>query len=275
MQISKFIPKTCILPDMKVTTKSETLTQLVNLLCEKKKIPDSGMALDQIFTREATESTGIGNGIAVPHARVPGMKGLACALGRVPKGMDFTALDKRPVHLIFLICYPPQDQTTYLNFVATVAKLLSDKAHAEQLLKADGVDEIVESLAHAESHDVVQAEYDRKLKTTPDGNAIPDAHAGLVLLARLQLYQEMLAAAKSGKTDIKQRIEQVRSLVEPKVLAHYDRLAKGRAPALVSVEGDTCQGCFMRLPSKFVQKVREDRQHIYSCPNCSRYIYVV
>jgi PTS system nitrogen regulatory IIA component len=260
---------------MKAASKSDALTQLVEVLCEKKKIPDAGMALDQIFTREATESTGIGNGIAVPHARVPGMKGLACALGRVPKGMDFMALDKRPVHLIFLICYPPQEQTTYLNFVATVAKLLSDKAHTEKLLVAKDIDEIVASLTHAESHDVVQEEYNRKLKTAPDGNAIPDAHAGLVLLARLQLYQEMLAAAKSGKTDIKQRIEQVRGLIDPKVLAHYDRLAKGRAPALVSVEGDTCQGCFMRLPSKFVQKVREDRQHIYSCPNCSRYIYVV
>lgn len=275
MQISKFIAKSCVLPDMKAPSKSDALTQLVNLLCDKKKIPDAGMALDQIFTREATESTGIGNGIAVPHARVPGMKGLSCALGRIPKGMDFMALDKRPVHLIFLICYPPQEQTTYLNFVATVAKMLSDKKQIELMLKAEGAEDIIACLERADEHDVVQEEYDRKLKTAPEDGAMPDAHAGLVLLARLQLYQEMLAAAKSGKTDIKQRIEQVRSLVDPKTLAHYDRLAKGRAPALVSVEGDTCQGCFMRLPSKFVQKVREDRQHIYSCPNCSRYIYVV
>ena len=275
MEISKYISKSCIVPELQSTTKSDALKELVQILCDKKKIPDAGMALDQIFTREATESTGIGHGIAVPHARVPGMKGLSCALGRIPKGMEFMALDKRPVHLIFLICYPPQEQTAYLNFVATVAKLLSDKAHVEKLLKADGVDELVASLEAADKHDVVQEEFDRKLKTAPEGGSIPDAHAGLVLLARLQLYQEMLGAAKSGKTEIKQRIEQVRGLVDPKVLSHYDRLTKGRAPALVSVEGDTCQGCFMRLPSKFVQKVREDRQHIYSCPNCSRYIYVV
>lgn len=275
MQINKFIPKACILPEMTAKTKSDALKELVNLLCEKKKIPDASMALDQIFTREATESTGIGNGIAVPHARVPGMKGLACALGRIPKGMDFTALDKKPVHFIFLICYPPQDQTTYLNFVATIAKLLSDRDHLGQMLKAESVEEIVACIEAADARDVVQEEFDRKLKTAPDDNAIPDAHAGLVMLARLQLYQEMLAATKTGKTEIKQRIEQVRGLIDPKVLAHYDRLAKSRAPALVSVEGDTCQGCFMRLPSKFVQKVREDRANIYTCSNCSRYIYVV
>jgi predicted nucleic acid-binding Zn-ribbon protein len=48
-----------------------------------------------------------------------------------------------------------------------------------------------------------------------------------------------------------------------------------RAPALVAVEGDTCQGCFMKLPSKVAQQVRQDTDHIHTCSNCSRYIYVV
>ena len=85
----------------------------------------------------------------------------------------------------------------------------------------------------------------------------------------------MLATTKSGKKKIKERIEGIRAMVEPRVLKHYDKLMKGRAPALVPVEGDTCQGCFMRLPSKFVQQVRNDTSHIHTCVNCSRYIYVV
>ena len=74
---------------------------------------------------------------------------------------------------------------------------------------------------------------------------------------------------------MKAKIEGVRSLVEPRILKHYDRLTPSRAPALVPVEGDTCQGCFIKLPSKFVQQVRQDVEHIHTCTNCSRYIYVV
>ena len=104
---------------------------------------------------------------------------------------------------------------------------------------------------------------------------MPDAHADLILLARMQLYQEMLDGARSGKTEIRQRIEKIRSLVDPRLLKHYDRLMRGQPPALVPVEGDTCQGCFMKLPSKFAQQVRQDAAHIHTCSNCSRFIYVL
>ena len=85
----------------------------------------------------------------------------------------------------------------------------------------------------------------------------------------------MLATTKSGKNKIKERIEAIRLMVNLRILKHYDKLMKGRSPALVPVEGDTCQGCFMRLPSKFVQEVRNDVTHINTCVSCSRYIYVV
>ena len=96
-----------------------------------------------------------------------------------------------------------------------------------------------------------------------------------MLLARLLLHLEMLAATKTGKKRVQERIDGIRALVDPRVLRHFDKLQKGRAPALVPVEGDTCQGCFMRLPSKFVQQVRRDSDHLHTCTNCSRYIYVV
>lgn len=115
MVLTKYITKACIVPQMQAKTKADALKELTHLLFEKKKMQEVGPALDQIMAREITESTGIGRGIAVPHARVTGMKTLACALGRVPEGLDFMAIDRKPVHLIFLICYPPAEQTTYLT----------------------------------------------------------------------------------------------------------------------------------------------------------------
>jgi predicted nucleic acid-binding Zn-ribbon protein len=160
--------------------------------------------------------------------------------------------------------------------VATVAKLLSDKQQLKAMLEAKTADEMYDLLETSSEKFAESHERDlRKLKADPELAKVTDGHADLILLARLQLCQEMLQTARSGKTQVNQRIEAIRSLVEPRVLKHYDRLSKSRAPALVPVEGDTCQGCFMRLPSKFVQQVRQDTTHIHTCSNCSRFIYVV
>ncbi|MGI6461416.1 MAG: PTS sugar transporter subunit IIA [Candidatus Hydrogenedentales bacterium] len=276
MNLTKYILKSCIVPEMESDCKADALKELLNLLYEKKRMSGPGPALDQILAREVTESTGIGKGIAVPHARVTGMKGLACAVGRVPEGMDFHAIDRKPVHLIFLICYPPNEQTTYLNFVATVAKLLSDAQNLAQIMNAESVDQILEVLEASSVQFSESSEQPlRKVKTDPAIEQVQDGHAEIILLARMQLYEEMLSSARSGKRRIRERIDHIRELVSPRVIRHYDRVHKVRPPGLVPVEGDTCQGCFMKLPSKFVQQVRQEPGRIHTCPNCSRYIFVV
>jgi nitrogen PTS system EIIA component len=276
MVITKYITKTCIVPELEAKTKLDAIKELTHLLFDKKRLGSVAPALDQVVAREATESTGIGKGLAVPHARIPGMKDLACAIGRVPKGLDFMAIDREPVHLLFLICYPPSQQTTYLNFVATVSRLLGDKEHFGALMSAPDADAMYAALEGlAENFDERHEQKVTKLKTDPKLAEVRDGHADMVILARLQLQEELLASTKSGKTRIKQRIEELRLLVDPRVLRHYEKLMRGRAPALVPVEGDTCQGCFMRLPSKFVQQVRNDTDRVHTCINCSRYIYVV
>lgn len=276
MLLTEYTAENCIVPAMKAKSKAEALKELTNLLFERKRIKGAGPALDQILAREATESTGIGQGIAVPHARVPGLKSLVCAIGRIPEGLDFFAVDRKPVHLIFLICYPPTQQTTYLNFIASVAKLLRNPRHLESMLVAKTEQEMYELLETLSNSLVEQEEGPaKKVKQDPDLQKATDAHADLVLLARLQLCQEMHETARTGKREIKQRIENIRGMVDPRILKHYDRLASSRPPALVPVEGDTCQGCFMKLPSQYAQKVRQDTDHIHTCSNCSRFIYIV
>lgn len=276
MMLTKFIAKNCIVPEMEASNKPEALKELTHLLFREKKVSGVGPALDQIMARETTESTGIGHGIAVPHARVSGLKSLMCAIGRVSSGLDFMAVDRKPVHLIFLICYPPTQQTTYLNFIATVAKLLRDPEHLKQMMGADSADAMFEVLDKlSEPYNEPEERYSQKLKTDAGLEKLKDAHADLLLLARLQLCQEMLDSTKTGKKQIQGRIDSIRSLIDPRILKHYDRLTRGRAPALVPVEGDTCQGCFMKLPSQFAQKVRQDVDHIHTCNNCSRFIYIV
>lgn len=276
MDISKHIAKNCVVPSLLAANKGEALKELTHLLFEKKKLPGVTTALEQIMAREITESTGIGHGIAVPHARISGLKNLVCAVGRVNGGLDFMAVDKQPVYLIFLICYPPSQQTTYLNFVATLARMFREAQHFEAVLEAEDegaifglIEEFSAKLNAPEEH------YAKQLKGAQNPLRMRDAHADLILLARLQLCQEMFNAAKTGKRALQQRMDNIRALVDPRLVRQYDKLIARRPPALVPVEGDTCQGCFMKLPSKFVQEVRQDVNHIHTCTNCSRFIYIV
>jgi len=167
MILTKHITKACIIPELKVRSKADALKELTHLLFENRKMDGVGPALDQVLAREATESTGIGRGIAVPHARVPGMKSLACTVARVSEGIDFAAVDRSPVHFIFLICYPPAQQTTYLNFVATVAKLLRDKEHLKAMLEAQTADDMYTILEEASAIFTEKHETPRPLKTDP------------------------------------------------------------------------------------------------------------
>ena len=199
------------------------------------------------------------------------------AMPIVCQGVDFTAIDRKPVHLVFLICYPPTQQTTYLNFVATVAKLLHDGGHLASLLNAPNAKELLSVLRDLclplDTPEVYLAQ--PKGKNLPKVLESRDAHADIILLARLQLSYEILETARTGKRQINERIANIRSLIDPRILRQFDRLMKSRPPALVPVEADTCQGCFMKLPSQFAQQVRAETNVIHSCANCRRFIYIV
>jgi nitrogen PTS system EIIA component len=276
MLLTKFMSEDCIIADLGTQNKADALKTLTHLLYDTKRIKAVPPALDQIMAREMTESTGIGRGIAVPHARVSGLTKLVCAIGRSPEGIDYMAVDKKPVHLIFLICYPPTQQTIYLNFIATLARLLREKDQLARLLSAKTSAEIFAELdKFSTAAEKPEETFKSKLQADPEILKARDAHADLILLARLQLCQEMFDSARTGKKAIKDRIDAIRALVDPRILKHYDRLMKGRPPALVPVEGDTCQGCFMKLPSQFAQVVRQDGDHVHTCSNCSRFIYIV
>ncbi|NLN94089.1 MAG: PTS transporter subunit EIIA [Candidatus Hydrogenedens sp.] len=268
MLLTDYIDVDCVLPEMKTKVKADALRELTDLLIQKHKLKGMDAALDQIMDREGTESTGIGDGIAVPHARISGLKTLHCAVGRFKKGLDFSAIDRQPVYLVFLILFPPTQQTLYLNFIASLAKILQDASNLDALMKAKEAKDILVVLK--ELSQSMQLPEARKDDPPPR-----KAQIDLILLSRLQLYYEMYETAKSNKTKYKKLITDTRKLIDERVLRHFDRLMQARPPAVVPVEADTCQGCFMRLSTQFIQQVRDNDDVIHTCENCSRYIYIV
>src|ERR1043165_10144573 len=95
--------------------KTDAIAELVNLLAANSELKDAKKVLDSVLDREATRTTGIGNGLAIPHGKCTGTDHLVMAIGRPATPIDFQAIDGRPANLIWLLSSPPDRKSTRLN----------------------------------------------------------------------------------------------------------------------------------------------------------------
>ncbi|TFG58834.1 MAG: PTS sugar transporter subunit IIA, partial [Spirochaetales bacterium] len=108
---------------LKAATKLDVLKELVQVLFDAKKIQETGKPLDAILAREKQGSTGLEDGIAVPHAKTEGVDTLRLAIGIAPAGIDFAALDGKPSQLFFLMLGPPGLPGPHIEALSEIARL--------------------------------------------------------------------------------------------------------------------------------------------------------
>lgn len=144
MDLSIFCGTNLIELDLESTNRDEVLEELSRLLASSEKIQDADRVLKALKERESLASTGIGFGVALPHARVDGIKGMVIAFGRSTEGIDFHALDKRPVHLFFAIVAPQTTINTHLTALAKLSLLLKEKENRELLRDATFPQEVLD-----------------------------------------------------------------------------------------------------------------------------------
>ena len=106
--------------DLRSRSKDAALMELVETLASAPEVKDRDRLLQAVLEREKIVSTGIGLGVAVPHAKIPEVAEFVVAYGRSREGIDFGSIDDRPVHHVVLIVGPPDRQQRYLQFLATV-----------------------------------------------------------------------------------------------------------------------------------------------------------
>lgn len=124
--------------------KSGILRELLQILMDAGKVNDFDAALDALLKREQMASTGLEEGIAVPHAKTDAVKTLTIAIGISPEGVDFNSLDGKPSKLFFLMLAPPDQSGPHIEALAEIAKLSKSKAFINALINAKTPDEIVE-----------------------------------------------------------------------------------------------------------------------------------
>ena len=144
MYVKDFLSKKAIEPKLKARTKEGVLEELTSLLERTGKLTDKEEFLKVIKEREELGSTGIGDNVAIPHARSSGVKSLIGAIGISEKGIDFDALDKEPAHLFFMLGAPKNAAGDYLKALATVSRFLRHRKYHQFLLEAKTLEDVLE-----------------------------------------------------------------------------------------------------------------------------------
>lgn len=140
-----------IILNIKGVAKDDVIAEFVEMLFSKESPEFRAEVLNALIEREKLGSTGIGSGVAVPHAKSARVTGIVCALGVSKKGLDYKALDGAPVHLVFLLVAPPNSQSEHLNILARIVRLLKDRVFRQALREASSVAEIVKLISEEDS----------------------------------------------------------------------------------------------------------------------------
>ena len=127
--------------------KPKVIEALVDLIVASGHATDREAILAAVLDREAKGSTGLENGIAIPHARTAGVGDVVCALGISRAGIDFDSVDGKPCHLVFLILAPPEESTKYLKALSAVALVGRDAALIHRLETAESPEEVMAVLS--------------------------------------------------------------------------------------------------------------------------------
>jgi len=136
VKLTEIFRESLILPDLQARDKAGCLKFMAETMAAGVEGLDVEKLEAAILERERLSSTGIGGGIAIPHVRIRGFDEHVAMLGRSRLGVSFDAIDRRPVHLIFLIVGPEKENEAHLRILARLAKFLHDASFRDRLLMA-------------------------------------------------------------------------------------------------------------------------------------------
>jgi PTS system nitrogen regulatory IIA component len=142
MKLTEILSAKLVLPLLKGTSKEAVLHELADRMAAEHPDIDADRLVEVLWERERLGSTAIGDGIAIPHGKLPGLHSVLAAFGRHPKGVDFQSLDGQPTHLFFLLVAPENSVGQHLKALARVSRLLKENAFRERLTHADTQEEL-------------------------------------------------------------------------------------------------------------------------------------
>ncbi|WP_366345647.1 fructose-specific PTS transporter subunit EIIC [Paenibacillus amylolyticus] len=178
MRITDLMIQETMIMDLQATTKDEAIDELIASLNRSGRINDPVLFKEMIYKREAESSTGIGGGIAMPHAKTTAVNEPTVVFAKSRKGLDFEALDDQPAHVFFMIAAPEGAGNTHLRTLAALSRLLIDSDFISQLMSTDTPAE-VSALFDAKQAEAAEKEAAKeKAKAEKAANAASGSTSG-------------------------------------------------------------------------------------------------
>ncbi len=136
--LAKYFKDNLFLANLTSASKEGAIAELLDIFVHEKYIRNRDIVLEMLHQRETLGSTGIGKGVAIPHGRTTAALDVLIAFGKSEKGIDFDAIDGKPVHLFFMVIAPPNDEgNVYLPILGSLVTILNEKANRDKLAKVE------------------------------------------------------------------------------------------------------------------------------------------
>jgi len=139
MEITELLTHESVLPNLKVTSKKQALQELSKRVAKNYNLAEREV-FEVLLEREKLGSTGVGNGIAIPHGKMEDLSRLSGYFARLERPVDFEAIDERPVDLIFLLLAPESSGAEHLKALAQVSRLMRNKTICKKLRGSNSVE---------------------------------------------------------------------------------------------------------------------------------------
>ncbi len=153
IKIVDFLSTALINPDLRGTDRGSIFKELIALLTAQYRDLDPVLIEKALDEREKLGSTGIGEGVAIPHAKIEGLRKVIAAMGRSAAGVEFDSPDGKPVHLFFLIIAPINSVGTHLTLLARINSLVKDEELRQALLRAADAEELLKTIEMFDKED--------------------------------------------------------------------------------------------------------------------------
>ncbi len=144
MKLADYLPENHIKVGLKGTRKIEIIEELLQLMRDLDLVEDFDTALNDILAREGYLSTGLENGLAIPHAKTKGIDDMAMVFGLVPDGVEFETLDGKPAQMIFLVLSPVNTSGPHIQALALISRNLKNAGTRNKITGAASAQEVAE-----------------------------------------------------------------------------------------------------------------------------------
>jgi nitrogen PTS system EIIA component len=142
MNLLDILSVDCVKAPLLATQKKDAIEELVDTLALAGKVSDPDALKDAVWSREQTRTTGIGQGLAIPHGKSSSVSKLVMAIGKPANPIEFESIDKQPVQLIVLLASPPDRTSDHIQALARISRLMTMRDFRERVYAAQSAEEL-------------------------------------------------------------------------------------------------------------------------------------